>query len=150
MALNAGSVTVDDDGNRSGSGLALALYDAEIAAQPVDPSTLPDDLKLSAWEAFARAEDPSLAGPTAAHAAALAAAVAALSPSEKATAEADLLEAEWKPAIVSSRRALATRAEAYAAAIVSHFAANADVRVPQDSLDAGVPSVTRVLTGALE
>lgn len=32
MALVAGSVTVDDDGNETGSGLALDLYQAELDA----------------------------------------------------------------------------------------------------------------------
>ena len=74
----------------------------------------------------------------------------ALSPAEKASAESDKLEAEWKPAIVSSRRALATRAEGYAAAIITHFAANADVRVTANGLGAGVPGSTQLLAGALE
>lgn len=34
MALTAGSVTVDGNGNTSGSGLALALYNAKLAADP--------------------------------------------------------------------------------------------------------------------
>jgi hypothetical protein len=44
----------------------------------------------------------------------------------------------------------AVRAQAIATAIVSHVATSADVRIPANAIDPGVPSVERVITGAVE
>lgn len=97
MALAAGTITVDDNGFPSGSGLAFDLYAA-------DHDTMLDLL-------------------------------AELGSSNEIT--------------LASKRFMAARASAMATAIVTAVAA-ADVRVPANSLDTGVPSVTRVLAGAVE
>lgn len=102
MALVAGSVTVDGTtGARTGSGLALALYDADV--DPYDPNT-----PQGGWPA-----------------------------------------AQWKAALIEGRQRLATGSNAKAAAIVACVGA-ADVRVPAGALDTGVPSVERVIGGAVE
>lgn len=51
---------------------------------------------------------------------------------------------------LANKRFHAAMAAQEASAIVTYFAANADVRVPQNGLDTGVPTVERVLAGALE
>ena len=137
MALNAGSVTVADDGSHTGSGLALALYEVERTRFPADLSVLPSAYQVQAWQAWALNFAPSLVGSL------------ALSAEQKATAEASYLET-WRAAVVGALRSFAVRAGATAAAITTHFSTNADVRVAANALGAGVPGSTQVLAGALE
>lgn len=67
--------------------------------------------------------------------------------------EADFIDGGGEPLTMARRIVLLgfykAEVEAAAVALVPELGA-ADVRVPADSLDAGVPSVERVLSGAVE
>jgi hypothetical protein len=138
VALNAGSITVTDDGSHTGSGLALALYEVERTRFPADLSVLPSAYQVPAWQAWALDFAPSLVGNP-----------ETLSAEQKATAEASYL-VTWRANVVGALRSFAVRAGATAEAITKHFDTNADVRIPANALGAGVPGSTQVLAGALE
>lgn len=51
---------------------------------------------------------------------------------------------------LANARFYAAQANRLAVALVGFLNVNVDVKIPKDSLDTGVPSVDRTLTGALE
>lgn len=67
--------------------------------------------------------------------------------------EADFIDGGGEPLTMARRIALLNfykaEVEAAAAALVPELGA-AEVRVPADAIDSGIPSIERVLTGAME
>lgn len=144
MALLAGTVTLLIGPNDStplppwsGTGLALALF--EVDALPYFNGSkggivhgLTENEKTNAYAKAANYQLPFT-----------------LTDEEKEAAE---VEAKAKKVADLTRDLtfFKTRAEAMASAIVNHFAAAADVRIPANAIDPGIPSVERVLAGAVE
>ncbi len=77
MALNAGSVTVDSDGNATGSGLALDLYNADPDPTYLDPDTPGTGWDAGTWKTMIVAARQRFAAKYTAQAAVLVAAVGA-------------------------------------------------------------------------
>lgn len=115
MALDAGSVTIGPTypGSVVGSGLSLALFNAELAALAAGGAPMyADD---AAFEAYVSQFDSS--PPSAAH----------VAPSMRAS-------------YLAIKKTNAARATAYAAAIVGHIQAHGAASVAVNALASGVPS----------
>ncbi len=179
MALVAGSVTVDDEGEASfipdnGPNLARELFEARLAVENLpDPEHKPGAevtttalvgatlIEVDDTEGFKMGATLSVGGPhtvkilsKSADAVTVFPPIVAIIPAGEKVGFKGTDE-EWEeqtlPIVIKIKKQLASRATADALAFVSHFTANTTptITVEQDQFGAGVPADEVVLEGTL-